>query len=385
MLPTPSDPPLPLLTDTGAPLPSQYVDPDLAALGDWLHEVATALSANTWINYRKEGERFLLWLRHQRLTLAQLQRTHVNSYQQLLQQPPADWINPRRTPRADPAWRPFAGPLKPSSIRQAMTILHNLFEWLLLHERAQVRRNPFRKVRVARERASRFEERMLSPAAVQALRDTVEALPRDSLRDHMHYFRARWLIALLLIGGLRREEVAKGVMGDFRYDASFEVWSLSVLGKGNKLRDVTVTEQLLDELRLYRRQALGQEALPDPDEPTPLVFTINGKGWRDPRTVCSQHLYKLIKTLLAMAAQRATAAAQPHLAKELRQASPHWFRHASITNKLEAGIPIEDVAEEHGHVNISTTQRYAHKARGRRAQRLVKLDLLNPGVLPEHD
>jgi site-specific recombinase XerC len=43
-------------------------------------------------------------------------------------------------------------------------------------------------------------------------------------------------------------------MGDFQYDASFKVWTLRVVGKGNKARDVTVTEELLAELEFYRQK-----------------------------------------------------------------------------------------------------------------------------------
>jgi site-specific recombinase XerD len=353
-------------------------DGDWQAIADWLEEVATTRSTSTWMNYRKEIDRFLLWLHQQQLAPRQVLRQHVNQYQQLLQRPPADWVGLRRTARSDPAWRPFAGPLKPASIRQAMTILHNCYDWLLLHERAGVQRNPFRRVRVARDKTNPFESRLLSPAALQQLQQTIEGLPRGRLRNYYHYSRARWLIALLLIGGLRREEVVNAKLGDFCYDSSFDVWTLKVIGKGNKQRDVTITEELLAELRYYLRNALDKVDLPEPGDPTPLIFTLNGKGWRDPKPLCGQHLYKLIKTLLAKAAEDAIADGQPHLAEELAQASPHWFRHASITAKLEAGVPIEDVAEEHGHVNINTTQRYAHKRKGQRAKRLSTMQLL-PG------
>jgi hypothetical protein len=41
-----------------------------------LHEVATTLAPASWLNYRKEIERFLIWLRSQ----------------QLPQRPSSDWI-----------------------------------------------------------------------------------------------------------------------------------------------------------------------------------------------------------------------------------------------------------------------------------------------------
>lgn len=345
-------------------------DDDTRAVQDWLEEVATTRSHTTWLNYRKELTRFLSWLAIQQLPLRQVLRQHVNHYQQFLQRPPAELLSKRRTAGM------LSGPLKPSSIRQAMTILHNCYDWMQLHDRAGISRNPFRRVRVQKDQTSHFEERMLSVAAIEQINATIAELPRESLRDFHHYYRLRWLLALLLIGGLRREEVVSGRMGDFQYDASYKVWTLRVTGKGNKTRDVTVTEELLAELQYYRQHALNRLVMPDPGEDLPLIHQLNGKGWREPRPMGGDHLYQLVKQLLARAADRATDAGLPHLAEELRKASPHWFRHASITAKLEAGVPIEDVADEHGHININTTQRYAHKRKGLRASRMAGLKLL---------
>lgn len=38
--------------------------------------------------------------------------------------------------------------------------------------------------------------------------------------------------------------------------------------------------------------------------------------------------------------------------------TPHTFRDSSISNKLESGVPIQEVASYHGHVKIDTTFRY---------------------------
>jgi integrase/recombinase XerD len=48
-------------------------------------------------------------------------------------QPAARWIMPRgrKVARAHADWRPFAGPLAPSSQRQTIVILNTLFSWLV--------------------------------------------------------------------------------------------------------------------------------------------------------------------------------------------------------------------------------------------------------------
>lgn len=45
-------------------------------------------------------------------------------------------------------------------------------------------------------------------------------------------YRVRWLLAQLLIGDLRCDELAQARMGDFKPYPDQEVWVLQVTGKG---------------------------------------------------------------------------------------------------------------------------------------------------------
>jgi len=48
-------------------------------------------------------------------------------------QPAARWVlagSRKKLARGHPDWRPFAGPLSPASVRQALVILNALFAWL---------------------------------------------------------------------------------------------------------------------------------------------------------------------------------------------------------------------------------------------------------------
>lgn len=47
----------------------------------------------------------------------------------------------KKLARGHPDWRPFAGPLSPGSVRQAMVILNALFAWLT--EAGYLAGNPF--------------------------------------------------------------------------------------------------------------------------------------------------------------------------------------------------------------------------------------------------
>ncbi|SAL50704.1 Phage integrase [Caballeronia udeis] len=107
----------------------------------------------------------------------------------------------RKVARADPSWRPFAGPLSPASERQAVVILNTLFSWLvnagyLAGNPLSLSRQPARK---AKPRVTRFLEDDLW----QAVKSSIGAMPRDTTRAQEHYARVRWLISLLHLMGLR--------------------------------------------------------------------------------------------------------------------------------------------------------------------------------------
>ncbi|KJK25237.1 integrase [Burkholderiaceae bacterium 16] len=103
---------------------------DLAAVRGWL--AANRAQRSTWLAYRKEAERLLLWsAMDRRKPLAALDRQDRLEYFGFLRNPgPVRlWVGPR-APRESAAWRPFTGPLSESSVLHASRILGALFEWL---------------------------------------------------------------------------------------------------------------------------------------------------------------------------------------------------------------------------------------------------------------
>ncbi|WP_454754822.1 hypothetical protein [Cupriavidus basilensis] len=105
---------------------------DLAAVGAWL--AANASQQSTWLAYRKEAERLLLWATtERRKPLAALDAGDRQDYLAFLRRPAPErlWVGPR-APRDSVAWRPFTGPLSESSVLHASRILGALFEWLQL-------------------------------------------------------------------------------------------------------------------------------------------------------------------------------------------------------------------------------------------------------------
>jgi integrase/recombinase XerD len=119
----------------------------------------------------------------------------------------------RKVVRADPQWRPFAGPLSPASERQAFVILDTLFAWqvnagYLAGDPLSLSRQRARK---AKPRVTRF----LKDDLWQAVKTSIDAMPRGTAREQEQYARVRWLISLLYLMGLRISEVGSNPMGGF--------------------------------------------------------------------------------------------------------------------------------------------------------------------------
>jgi hypothetical protein len=104
-------------------------DDRLAVLA-WLARYVN--SPATLSSRRKEAERLVLWCVHQRKrALSDLSHEDMPLYERFLADPqPAEhWIIApgMKESRTSPAWRTFAVPLGPTSLRQTMSILNGLF------------------------------------------------------------------------------------------------------------------------------------------------------------------------------------------------------------------------------------------------------------------
>lgn len=320
-------------------------------------------SPATLASYRKEAERLLLWCLLQRgCALSDLTHEDLLVFERFLAdpQPTAMWIMaPGMKPgRSSPAWRPFAGPLRPTSQRQAMTIINGLFSWLV--EAGYLAGNPLSLRRRRRATGNgRTTSRFLPDTHWTAVREAIEAMSRTTRRETDIANRARWVFSLFYIGGLRITELCSAMMGSFEVVTGSDGkarWWLTVHGKGDKIRAVAATDQLVDELKRYR-VSLGLPPLPHPGDRTPAVLPLVGP----PELLSRYAVYDLVKEVLAKAAARVRALGPQHeaAAAHLERASPHWLRHTAGSD-LAKKVGIVATRDTLGHANISTTNIYVH-------------------------
>lgn len=152
-----------------------------------------------------------------------------------------------------------------------------------------------------------------------------------------HYAATPWLalrdetLLLLLYGcGLRISEALSLSVGNIATAGEF----LTVLGKGNKQREVPILPEIIERFDHYLQ--LCPYALKEDD-----IAFIGLRG----------------KPLQAPVFRRQLKALRRHL--NLPEfTTPHAFRHSYATHLLNAGGDLMTIKELLGHTNLSTTQRY---------------------------
>lgn len=334
---------------------------DIDAVKAWLARFAD--TKTTFDNYRKEAERLLLWSTVQlQKPISSLTHEDLLAYQHFLAapQPAARWVmrDGRKFGRTHPEWRPFAGPLSPSSQRQAFIILNTLFSWLV--NAGYLAGNPLSLSRQRTRKAKPRVTRYLDEDLWIEVKLTIDSMPKETDRELERYLRTRWLFSLLYLCGLRISEVVGNTMGGFfcRRDKNGEDrWWLEITGKGDKTRIVPATNELMVELARYRREK-GLPPFPTHAENIPLLLPIGTQH----RQMTRGAVHALVKQVFSDTASRLRlrgANFEP-LATRVEAASAHWLRHTAGSHMANRNLDLRHVRDNLGHESISTTSGYLH-------------------------
>lgn len=332
---------------------SQYEphEPDPSA-GPQATEPVMPASWHTYIAYEKEAVRLLAWCRTQGKAFRQLDFADTVAFSRFLVNPsPRElWCSEKIRHKNSPEWRPFKKPLTPKSQRQALIILNNLFNWLIMGGYCLV--NPFAldRQRRRKRRTTVKQERYLHGDQFAAVWAHLDTAAPESEKQQTLLIRRRWTFALLYFGALRISEALYNKMAAFRYNSDLAVdgatgWMLKIAGKGNVLRDVPVSARLLEELHHYRA-SIGWQPLPldQEDRVRPLL----------PASKVTIH--NDLKALFRATAETLDGAS----AHRLESASAHWLRHTRATHLLNRGGQPHQVKEILGHESLDTLSIYVH-------------------------
>lgn len=329
---------------------------DLQAIQAWLQRVN---NPETLRSYKKEVIRFLMWLQYKNLSIRSCSIEDAQEYKTFLKnpQPQSVWCGPARKKTDD--WKPFVKGLKDSSIRQAMVILQDLFNFLCLGH--YIATNVFdpKFTGVKQVRASIQTARHLPRDAYAWLKDWLKMLPIDRRTA-----RWRFIVEFGLMTGLRIHELAKARLGDFFYEAVSGqlMWFIMVSGKGGKVAPVAIPDMsVVSEYLVFR----GLGPTPKTGDQTPLIPGLRGDGNITPAAI-SEEIRKL-RNKASDFINDQLLNATPEKAQQLRNwamllehFSTHWLRHGHATVTIADGVPLHIVQQNMRHGSMDTTLMYSH-------------------------
>lgn len=361
-----------------------YAEQDLNHSIDFLQQYDG--SKATFSAYRKEVERLLQWswLIAEK-SILDLGRADIEEYIQFCLKPPKSWIALKRVPRfaskdglrvPNKAWRPFVADvskadhyagitadkakyqLSQKSIQEIFTILSSFYKYLQLSD--LVPNNPVALIR----QKSKYLRKQQGTKPIPKLTDlqweyVIEATENMAGEDPARHERSLFIMTALYLMYLRISELVASErwqpqMGHFYKDAQ-DNWWFKTVGKGNKARDVSVSDDMLKALARYRASRGLTPRLPLQGEETPLLHNLRDNGTlsstRNARAIVQQCFNRAYQDLKHDGFNDEAAS--------LMQATVHWLRHTGISNDINTrGRPIAHVRDDAGHSSSATTDRY---------------------------
>ena len=218
-----------------------------------------------------------------------------------------------------------------------------------LMKKGELSSNPVRLVRRPREekrlpvfyRADAMQEYFTTTEcnADQDALDFLYSLPQsDPIAKDLYDRRLRRLIiSMLFCTGIRRSELISLDKSSLNQGRK----TLSVLGKGDKMREIPVTASLYAEILLYLRAAdymLGAGT----GSATPLLRTLKNA--------------RLYPVFVDRAVKEELSDSEGFTGRK----SPHVLRHTIASELLDEGTDLNSIKEMLGHSSLAATQVYTH-------------------------
>jgi len=339
-------------------------------------------SRGTFDSYRREIERLLHWgILIKNKSLKQLKRDDIEEYINFCRNPAKEWLGktkPHKFKNIDgvrvpnPKWRPFIVTISKSdrksgktprinqfelandSVKEIFSILASFFNYLMQEEYVHI--NPIylvrQKSKFIRARQSAPKIRRLSELQWQYVIKTAQSLADEDPKKHE---RTLFIMSALYSMYLRISELSASkrwtpTMSHFAKDSD-DNWWFTTVGKGNKEREIAVSQAMIKALRRWRRH-LGLPALPSPSDNSPLLPKSNGVP------VSSTNLIRLIvQYCFDKAIEKLNTDGFIDDAEALAQATVHWLRHTGISDDVKIR-PREHVRDDAGHSSSAITDKY---------------------------
>lgn len=358
-------------------------------------------SLATFNAYRREVERLLQWSAHKlQKPINKIKRENIEQYIQFCQSPPDEWIGLHKCDRflvkmgkrvPNPNWRPFVITLSKTAtkggkiaaiqdyhlsqkaLQAIFAILSSFYNYLIQEE--YIEYNPVSQLRqkskFIRNTSQTRTIRRLSELQWGYVIETAEILANQNPTHERTLFILNALYGMYLrISELSATERWIPCMNHFFRDSDGNWWFKTV-GKGNKERNIVVSDAMLAALKRYRI-SLALPQLPDPNDTTPLLSKQKSKG----PIASTRHVRTIVQFCFDQAYARMLSDGLGEDAETLKAATVHWLRHTGISDDVKIR-PREHVRDDAGHSNSAITDHYIDvELRERHAS--GKKKLINP-------
>lgn len=341
-------------------------------------------NAQTFKSFRRDVERFVQWAWFiANKSIIDIQRTDIEDYLAFCQKPPVTWVGQKNVARfttqdgerlPNPPWRPFVATLtkldrqkekevkrekyhlSEKGFREIFTVLNCFYNFLIQDGATQI--NPIlqikQKNRFYRKQQSKPKIRRISDLQWQFVIETAENM---AAREPDKHERTLFIISMLYGLYLRISELTATdrwipQMNDFEEDHEGNWW-FTTIGKGNKERQISVSNSMLAALKRWRKHLKLSPALPPPNDTSPLIPKCIGHG----PVTDTRHVRRIVQTCFDEAIKKAREEGFEKDADSLEQATVHWLRHTGISDDVKTR-PREHVRDDAGHSSGAITDKY---------------------------
>lgn len=342
-------------------------------------------SKDTFNSYRREIERFAQWLWfvvHK--SVKELHGADIEAFLKFCAKPPKGLIGLMVSSRfmykdgervPNPEWKPFVIKVSKkenklgktasfnddyifseASIKSTFAVINSFYNYLIANRYTEV--NPVAQIRqkskfIRKHQAKTQMIRRLSEVQWKSVIEVAQKMAANNPKIHQ---RTLFIMSALYLMYLRISELVASKrwapqMGHFFRDSN-GLWWFKTVGKGNKERNITVSNSMLEALRNYRIYR-NLPPLPSPGEKTVLIPKLRGKtpvsNTRQIRVIVQQCFDEAISYLRGKNLNEE--------ADQLMSATVHWLRHTGISDDVKRR-PKEHVRDDAGHGSSAITDKY---------------------------
>lgn len=341
-------------------------------------------SVGTYNSYRNEIEHLIHWCALEaKKSIRELKREDIEIFIRFCQKPHKHWIGVHKPPKfitdggervPNPVWKPFIVTVskaenrkgnKPdikdfefsqTAMKQLFAIISTFYNFLLQEE--YVLSNPVALIR----QKSKFIRKVQEKPKIRRLSElqwlyVIEKVKKLADEDNTHYNeRSLFIMSALYLMYLRVSELVASQrwspkMNDFSIDSD-KNWWFTTVGKGNKQRQIAVSDSMLEALKRWRKH-LNLSPLPTAADLNPLISKTIGTG---PITSAT-YVRKVVQKCFDDAIDELRKDGFEEEAESLLVATVHWLRHTGISEDVKIR-PKEHVRDDAGHSSSAITDRY---------------------------